>query len=98
MLSLTALLSLADLWWAVDAARAEPFACQSTQVINGDTFDCDGTRIGMVGIDAPELPGQCPPGRECTPRDPYASTANLRQLMSAGPVDVGKPTLTAMVG
>lgn len=93
MLSLTALLSLAGLWWTVDAARAEPFACQSTQVIDGDTFDCDGTRIRMVGIDAPELPGHCRLGRECTPGDPYASTAHLRQMMSAGPVECRKTDL-----
>ena len=69
VLSLAALLSLAGLWWTIDAARAEPIACQTTRVIDGDTFDCDGTRIRMVGIDAPELPGHCRPGREGTPGD-----------------------------
>lgn len=86
VMTIVGLLSLAGLWWAVDAARAEPLACKATRVIDGDTFDCDGTRIRMVGIDAPELPGHCRQGRECTPGDPFASTKHLRQLLGTGPV------------
>ncbi len=87
LLALVALLSLAGLWWNLDAARAEPFACQSVSVTDGDTFECDGKRIRMVGIDAPELPGHCRPGRECTPGDPWASTENLRRRFTDGPVE-----------
>jgi endonuclease YncB( thermonuclease family) len=93
LLAIVGLVSLAGLWWSVDAARAEQFSCQSTRVIDGDTFDCDGMRIRMVGIDAPELPGHCRPGRECTPGDPFASTDHLRQLMSAGGVECQKTDL-----
>jgi endonuclease YncB( thermonuclease family) len=65
-------------------AKAEPeaFPCATTAVLDGDTFDCDGQRIRLQGIDAPELPGHCRPGRDCTPGDPYASTRNLRRLVS----------------
>ncbi|WP_363738969.1 thermonuclease family protein [Sphingobium sp. LMA1-1-1.1] len=38
-------------------------------------------------MDAPELPGHCRPGRECTPGDPYASTANLQSLVSGQAVE-----------
>lgn len=91
VLAAIGLVSLAGLWWSVDAARAETsFTCQSVRVTDGDTFDCDGKPIRMVGIDAPELPGHCRPGRECTPGDPYASTENLRRLLSAGSVECRK--------
>lgn len=53
-------------------------SCSSVRVIDGDTFDCGGIRIRMQGIDAPEMPGHCRPGRNCTVGDPWASTANLR--------------------
>lgn len=90
-LAAVGLLALAALWWSSDLARAQSsFACQSINVLDGDTFDCDGQRIRMMGIDAPELPGHCRPGRDCTPGDPYASTENLRQLLAAGPVECRK--------
>ena len=34
----------------------------------------------MYGIDAPEMPGACRPGRACTPGDPYASRDHLAKL------------------
>lgn len=30
------------------------FACHVDRVIDGDTFVCDGTKVRMLGIDAPE--------------------------------------------
>lgn len=87
VLAAIALVSLAGLWWSVDAAHAETsLTCKSVSVTDGDTFDCDGKPIRMVGIDAPELPGHCRPGRECTPGDPWASRENLRRRISDGPV------------
>lgn len=62
------------------------FSCSNVRVIDGDTFDCGGIRIRMQGIDAPEMPGHCRPGRSCTAGDPWASTANLRRLTASGPV------------
>jgi endonuclease YncB( thermonuclease family) len=51
-------------------------------VTDGDTVRCGGERIRLLGIDAPELPGHCRPGRDCAPGDPYASTSNLSDALS----------------
>ena len=85
------LLALAGLWWSMDKARAaSTFKCESVKVIDGDTFDCGSLRIRMTGIDAPEMPGHCRPGRSCTPGDPYASRDNLSRLIAAGAVECRK--------
>jgi endonuclease YncB( thermonuclease family) len=55
--------------------------CISPKVVDGDTLRCGSTRIRLSSIDAPEMPGHCRPGRQCTPGDPFASTANLRSLV-----------------
>jgi endonuclease YncB( thermonuclease family) len=34
----------------------------------------------LYAIDAPEMPGSCRPGRQCTPGDPYASRDHLASL------------------
>ena len=52
-------------------------------VTDGDTIRCKSERIRLLGIDAPELPGHCRPGRLCAPGDPFASTASLERAMSA---------------
>ena len=51
-------------------------------VVDGDTLRCQGERIRLLGIDAPELPGHCRAGRNCAPGDPYASTRSLEQALS----------------
>ena len=57
------------------------FACAVLSVTDGDTLRCrDGTRVRLAGIDAPELPGHCQPGRQCTPGDAYASSRALSRL------------------
>ena len=68
------------------SASSATFACQAVRVTDGDTFRCDGTRIRLYGIDAPELPGHCRKGRNCTPGDPFASTDNLAALLRQGQV------------
>lgn len=68
------------------SAEGDRFSCSSVRIIDGDTFDCGSTRIRMQGIDAPEMPGHCRQGRNCTPGDPWASTANLRRLTASGSV------------
>lgn len=69
--------------WSVAGARdALDIGCDSPKVLDGDTLRCGPTRIRLSSIDAPELPGHCRPGRQCTPGDPYASAHNLRWLVT----------------
>lgn len=51
-------------------------------VTDGDTIRCGDERIRLLGIDAPELPGHCRPGRDCVEGDPYASTSSLAAAMT----------------
>lgn len=51
-------------------------------VIDGDTIRCDGERIRLLGIDAPELPGHCRESRDCAPGDPFASTSSLGKALT----------------
>lgn len=60
----------------------EALRCNRVRVVDGDTLRCGETRIRLASIDAPELPGHCRPGRQCTPGDPYASTGNLERLVA----------------
>lgn len=60
---------------------ADQFRCTTVRVIDGDTFACDGRRIRLQGIDAPELAGHCRPGRQCTPGDGPASSESLARLV-----------------
>ena len=54
--------------------------CTDPVISDGDTFRCGAHRIRLAGIDAPEMPGHCRPGRACTPGDPFAAQAFLRAL------------------
>ena len=71
--------------WTAAAPVSGQITCTNPYIIDGDTFDCGGVRIRLVGIDAPEMPGHCQPGRECTPGDPHAARSFLQSLI-AGPV------------
>lgn len=58
------------------------FVCLAAIAIDGDTLRCAGLgRVRLLAIDAPELPGHCRKGRECTPGDPFASKASLARLV-----------------
>lgn len=77
-----ALIGLYTLVWPSNDVRADGgFSCAFPKVIDGDTIHCGSKKIRLQGIDAPEMPGHCRPGRECTPGDPHASTANLRRII-----------------
>ena len=61
---------------------AAGFACLNPSQHDGDNLRCsnvDGS-MRLHGIDAPEMPGACRPGRDCTPGDPYAARDYLRSL------------------
>lgn len=81
-------------WSSADASTAD-FECASPQVVDGDTLRCGSLRVRLYGIDAPELPGHCRPGRECTPGDPYASTASLEQLVGGSTLQCRKTDIDA---
>lgn len=70
--------------------RHSEIGCTAPIVIDGDTLRCPSGRIRLAGIDAPEMPGHCRPGRECTPGDPYASSTHLRLLISGSAVQCRK--------
>lgn len=58
------------------------FRCEHVDHHDGDAIRCGGKGRSMrlYAIDAPEMPGACRPGRQCTPGDPYASRDHLRAL------------------
>ena len=58
------------------------FACQSPTHHDGDAIRCEGSKRSMrlYAMDAPEMPGACRIGRQCTPGDPYASRDHLASL------------------
>jgi endonuclease YncB( thermonuclease family) len=68
------------IWRWITGDPGATFACSSVDVLDGDTFRCGDRRVRLAGIDAPELPGHCREGRECTPGDSHASTASLARL------------------
>jgi endonuclease YncB( thermonuclease family) len=64
----------------------EEIDCSLLKVVDGDTLRCGTTRVRLSAIDAPEMPGHCRPGRQCTPGDPYASADHLRSLIAGSAV------------
>lgn len=77
---------------AAPFARDDALRCTSLTVIDGDTLDCAGVRVRLAGIDAPEMPGHCREGRDCTPGDPYAARAALMDFARPGLVCRGTET------
>lgn len=54
---------------------------QNCSVVDGDTLRCGGERVRLLGIDAPELPGHCRPGRQCVDGDPFAASEALKAAL-----------------
>jgi len=63
---------------------AYPDTVTNCRVVDGDTLHCDGGRIRLLGIDAPELPGHCRQGRDCASGDPFESTDSLVRGLGNG--------------
>jgi len=82
-LSIGALIGLGVIRWPQTGAAGSDLVCASPTVLDGDTIRCGGDRIRLAGIDSPELPGHCRPGRDCTPGDPYAATDNLKRIIGS---------------
>jgi micrococcal nuclease len=61
-------------------------AALSCIAVDGDTLRCGVERVRLIGIDAPEMPGHCRPGRRCAPGDPVASKAALERWVKGRPV------------
>lgn len=62
---------------AAAAGTLSPIA-SPCRVVDGDSLNCGGERVRLLGIDAPELRGHCRRGRNCAPGDANASTVSLR--------------------
>lgn len=67
--------------------RPGGFSCPFVEVTDGDTFRCGTIRVRLAGIDAPEMPGHCRRGRDCTPGDPLASRNSLASMLQQTPVN-----------
>lgn len=84
-------LTVAIIGWAEFGAAIRPakpvdlFECPEVYHHDGDAIRCGGKGRSsrLYAIDAPEMPGACRAGRQCTPGDPLASRDHLRSL-SAG--------------
>jgi len=64
-------------------ALAALFLCLSPVAVDGDTLRCAGVGlVRLIGIDAPELPGHCRPGRVCVAGDGRASRAGLAAMIA----------------
>lgn len=66
---------------ALQAAELQAVPVRACRTLDGDTLECAGEKIRLLGIDAPELPGHCRAGRICAPGDPYLSQSNLQGLL-----------------
>lgn len=70
------------------SGKAEAQTVTACRAIDGDTLDCDGERIRLNGIDAPEMPGHCRRGRQCVPGDPIASRDHLQRAVDRGNIEI----------
>ena len=66
----------------VALAAAASFVCADPTHHDGDNMRCSNVAgaLRLQGIDAPEMPGACRPGRACVDGDPFAARDTLRGL------------------
>lgn len=76
--------TMGDVHDALQAAEHQGVPLHACRTLDGDTLECSGETIRLLGIDAPELPGHCRAGRICAPGDPYASQRSLQGLLQFG--------------
>lgn len=64
------------------ATAAGSFVCEQPSHHDGDNLRCANMpgAMRLQGIDAPEMPGACRPGRRCVAGDPFAARDHLRSL------------------
>ncbi|HSG34513.1 MAG TPA: hypothetical protein VLA37_08255, partial [Sphingomonadaceae bacterium] len=80
------LLGLTGIQWQNGAFEPVTFECSSPEITDGDTLRCGSRSVRLEGIDAPEMPGHCEPGRNCAPGDPYASAESLWHIVGNSPL------------
>lgn len=66
----------------ISAIRVDDLPVVECSVVDGDTLHCQGERVRLLGVDAPELPGHCRPGRACVSGDPFAASEALESIVS----------------
>lgn len=62
------------------ANEENSISCYRPYITDGDTLKCNGTRIRLYSIDAPEMEGHCKEGRKCVDGDPLKSKNYLISL------------------
>ena len=70
-------------------SNGDLFPCPNVEHHDGDAIRCgsQGRSMRLYAIDAPEMPGACRPGRQCTPGDPFASRDHLAALTAGKAVE-----------
>jgi endonuclease YncB( thermonuclease family) len=61
-------------------ASHDTINCTNPSITDGDTFKCNGVRIRLQGIDAPEMAGHCRVGRKCVEGNPDAARDYLHEV------------------
>ncbi|WP_202393065.1 thermonuclease family protein [Alteraurantiacibacter buctensis] len=67
-------------------ALAILLACTAT---DGDTLNCGGERVRLLGIDAPDLHG-CRQGRQCVVGDGEAARQAIARLIGGAALRIGR--------
>jgi micrococcal nuclease len=88
LIPIVALAAIMDGAFVIASVRQKPTIVPYCRAIDGDTLVCDGELIRLNGIDAPELPGHCRPGRRCVVGDPFAAKADLERNIRGGVIAI----------